>query len=146
MTEQIQTEYIQPIQHTQTPAWQQRGDGLTLIAGYHFLVAGLFLLGTLILMLPTAILGIVGMVDDPDAFFGMVAVGMVALVTMGSSLLYLAVGYGLWTLRQWARTAALALAIISLFGIPLGTIAGAITLWYLLKPEVAAKFERGLSA
>lgn len=140
-TDHIQTETIQPIQRTTTPRWQQRGDGLTLIAGYHFLVAGLFLLGTLILMLPTAVLGIVGMVDDPDAFFGMVAVGFVALTSLVLCLLYLAVGYGLWTLRQWARIAAIALAIISLFGIPIGTVAGAITLWHLLKTEVAAKFE-----
>lgn len=145
MTEQLQTEYRQSVQQTTVPAWQQRGDGLTLLAGYHFVVAGLFLLGTLILMLPTAILGIVGMVDDPDAFFGMVAVGFVALVTMVSCLLYLAIGYGLWTLRQWARIAAIALAIISLFGIPIGTVVGAATLWYLLKPEVAAKFEQGIT-
>lgn len=135
MSEQLQP-YSPP-----TPMWQQRGDGLTLIAGYHFLVAALFLVGTLILLLPTAILGFVGMVDDPDAFFGMVAVGFVALVTLVLCLLYLVVGYGLWTLRSWARVTAIALALVSLFGIPIGTIAGAITLWHLLRPEVAAKFE-----
>ncbi|MCC6383474.1 MAG: hypothetical protein IT304_13285 [Dehalococcoidia bacterium] len=75
----------------------------------------------------------------------MVAVGFVALVTMVLCFVYLAVVYGLWTLRQWARVAAIALAIISLFGIPIGTIAGGITLWHLLRPEVAAKFERGES-
>lgn len=139
MTEQIQ----QPIQPSAAPLWQQRGDGLTLLASYHFLVAGLFLVGTLILLLPTAVLGIVGMVDDPDAFLGMVAVGFVALVTLVLCLVYIAVGYGLWTLQQWARVAAIALAIISLFGIPIGTIAGAMTLWHLLRPEVAVKFERG---
>lgn len=135
MSEQLQA-YSPPV-----PMWQQRGDGLTLIAGYHFLVAALFLAGTLILLLPTAILGIVGMVDDPDAFFGMVAVGFVALVTLVLCLLYLAVGYGLWTLRSWARVTAIALALVSLFGVPIGTIAGAITLWHLLRAEVAAKFE-----
>jgi hypothetical protein len=31
--------------------------------------------------------------------------------------------------------------VISLFGAPIGTILGGLTLWYLLKPEVAAKFE-----
>jgi hypothetical protein len=139
MTEQVQ----HPIQHTPAPVWQQRGDGLTLLAGYHFLVAGLFLLGTLILIFPAAILGIVGVADRSDAFFGMIVVGFVALITMALSLLYLAVGYGLWSLRQWARIAAIALAMISLFGIPIGTIAGAITLWHLLRPEVAAKFEQG---
>ena len=137
MTEQIQ----QPISYLHAPLWQQRGDGLTLIAGYHFLVAGFFLVGTLILLLPTAILGIVGMADDPDAFIGMMAVGGVALVTMALALFYIAVGYGLWTLRQWARVAAIALAMLSLLAIPIGTIAGAITLWHLLRAEVAAKFE-----
>lgn len=135
------TEQLQPFSPPVAPLWQQRGDGLTLIAGYHFLVAALFLVGTLILLLPTAILGVVGMVDDPDAFFGMVAVGFVALVTLVLCLLYLAVGYGLWTLRQWARVTAIALAIVSLFGVPIGTVTGAITLWHLLRPEVAAKFE-----
>jgi hypothetical protein len=136
------TEYLQPFEQ-RPPLWQQRGDGLTLLAGYHFLVAALFLGGTLILLLPTAILGIVSMVDDPDAFWGMVAVGFAALITLLLSLLYITVGFGLWNLRQWARVTAIALALISLVGIPIGTIAGAITLWHLLRPEVAAKFERG---
>lgn len=135
------TEQLQPYSPPSAPLWQQRGDGLTLLAGYHFLVATLFMVGTLILLLPTAVLGIVGMVTDPEAFFGMVAVGMVALGALLVCLLYLAVGYGLWTLRPWARVTALALAIVSLFGLPLGTIAGAITLWYLLQPRVTAKFE-----
>lgn len=148
MIEQTQTGQIQvgqrqpPLPQASAPLWQQRGDGLTLIAGYHLLVAGIFLLGALILLLPTAILGIIGIADDPDAFFGMVAVGFVAITAMVLCFVYLAVGYGLLTLRQWARIAAIALAIISLFGIPIGTIAGAITLWHLLKTEVAAKFER----
>jgi len=124
------------------PLWQQRGDGLTLIASYHFLVAGLFLVGSLILLIPTAILGIVGLAEDADALFGMVAVGFVAVLALVLCLLYLAVGYGLWTLRAWARIAAIALALISLVGIPIGTIAGAITLWHLLRAEVAFKFEQ----
>lgn len=135
------TEQLQPFSPPTVPVWQQRGDGLTLIAGYHFLVAALFLVGTLILLLPTAILGVVSMVDDPEAFFSMVAVGFVALVTLVLCLLYLVVGYGLWTLRQWARVTAIALALVSLFGVPIGTVAGTITLWHLLRPEVAAKFE-----
>jgi len=124
------------------PLWQQRGDGLTLIASYHFLVAGLFLVGSLILLIPTAILGIVGLAEDADALFGMVAVGFVAVLALVLCLLYLAVGYGLWTLRAWARIAAIALALISLVGIPIGTIAGTITLWHLLRAEVAFKFEQ----
>jgi hypothetical protein len=36
--------------------------------------------------------------------------------------------------------AAIALAILSLFGFPIGTVIGGLTLWYLLKPEVAEQF------
>ncbi|MEZ4863787.1 MAG: hypothetical protein R3C14_20865 [Caldilineaceae bacterium] len=123
------------------PLWQQRGDGVTLIAGYHFVVAGLFLLGTLILIIPTGILGVVAALDNADAMVPMVVVGFVALIVLALSMLNLAVGYGLWTLKAWGRAAAIALAFISLFGFPIGTVIGALTLWYLFKPEVAARFE-----
>lgn len=121
--------------------WQSRGDGLTLVAGYHFVVAALFLLGTIVMMIPTGILGIVSVVEDPDAMIAMFIVGFIAIITLVLCLLYLAVGYGLWTLKSWARVAALALAVVSLFGVPIGTITGGLTLWYLMQPEVAAKFE-----
>ncbi len=145
------TDYLQqPVQPTPqivtgapvaAPLWQARGDGMTLIASYHFLVAALFLVVSLILLLPTTILGIIGIAEDGGALIGMVAVGFVAMTAMVLCLLYLAIGYGLWTLRSWARTGALALAMISLLGIPIGTIAGATTLWYLLRTDIAAKFE-----
>ncbi len=121
--------------------WKQRTDGLTLVAGYHFLVAALFLIGTLIMMIPTGILGIVSVVEDPDAMIAMFIVGTIAILTLGLCLLYLAVGYGLWTLKPWGRVAALALAVVSLFGFPIGTVTGGLTLWYLMQPQVATKFE-----
>lgn len=122
--------------------WQTRGDGLTLTAGYHFVVAALFLIGTIVMMIPTGILGIVSVVEDPDAMIAMFIVGFIAIVTLVLCLVYLAVGYGLWTLKPWARVAALALAVVSLFGVPIGTVTGGLTLWYLMQPEVAAKFEQ----
>lgn len=121
--------------------WQKRPDGLTLTAGYHFFVAALFLLGTIIMMIPTGILGIVSAVEDPDAMIAMFIVGFIAIIMLVLCLLYLAVGYGLWTLKPWGRVAALALAVVSLFGVPIGTVTGGLTLWYLMQPEVSAKFE-----
>ena len=103
----------------------------------------LFLIATIVMMIPTGILGIVSVVEDPDAMIAMFIVGFIAIVTLVLCLLYLAVGYGLWTLKSWARVAALALAVVSLFGVPIGTITGGLTLWYLMQPEVAAKFEQG---
>jgi hypothetical protein len=116
-------------------------QGIQLLAGYHFVVAVFFVLGTVILAFPTVLLGIVGLAEDPGAFIGMFAVGLIAMISMVFCIVYIVIGYGLWTLRQWARVAAMALGVISLFGAPIGTILGGLTLWYLLKPEVAAKFE-----
>lgn len=118
-----------------------RADGITIIAIYYFLGAGLFLLGTLGAMIPTVILAIVGFTDEAGAFIGMAAVGMVALASMALCLLHLVVGYGLWLMRAWARIGAIALAIVGLLFMPIGTVAGAFILWYLLKPDVAAQFE-----
>jgi hypothetical protein len=127
--------------HTNEQAPQSRWtDGITLLAAYHFGVAALFLLGTMVLSIPVFILGIVGVSEDAGAFIGMFAVGVIALVLMVLGLLDLAVGYGLWKRRSWARVAAIALALVSLIFVPIGTISGAITLWYLLQPEVAARF------
>ena len=135
-------EYYLPTPTTATtPLWQQRSDGITLVAGYHFFVAAIFLIGTIIMMIPTAILGVVSVVDSPDAAIGMFIVGFIAVIALLLSLLYLAVGYGLWTLKQWARTAAMALGVVSLFGVPIGTVTGGLTLWYLMQPAVAARFE-----
>lgn len=116
-------------------------QGIQWLAGYHYVVAVFFLLGTVILAFPTVLLGILGFTDDPGAFIGMFAVGLIAMVSMIFCILYIVIGYGLWTLRQWGRIAAMALGVLSLFMVPIGTIAGGLTLWYLLKPEVAARFE-----
>ena len=117
-----------------------RDDGITLVAIYHFLLSGLFLLGTIGLAIPTVITGIVGVVEDPGALVATAILGVIATVTMLICLLLLAVGYGLWTQRQWARVAAIALAILGLFAFPIGTLLGGFILWYLIKPDVADRF------
>ncbi|RIK43388.1 MAG: hypothetical protein DCC55_05890 [Chloroflexi bacterium] len=135
---------IQPIQRAQggeVEVWSRRSDGVTLVAVYHFVVAALFLVGTLIMSIPTLILGIVTLAEEPDAVIGFVAMGFIAAVLLALSLVNLAVGYGLWRVQTWGRTGAIVLAIIGLLFFPIGTITGAVILWYLLKPEVAAHFE-----
>lgn len=127
---------------TSPPAEPERSDaGVQLIAGYHFVIAILFLLATVILAFPTVLLGVLGLTEDPGAFIGMFAVGLIAMVCMIFSILYLVIGYGLWTLRQWGRIAAITMAVLSLFFAPIGTITGGLTLWYLFKTDVAARFE-----
>jgi len=119
----------------------RRDDSITLIALYHFLMSLLFLAATVILAIPTVILAIVAVTEAPPAAIGLAAVGLIAGVTMTFTLLFLAVGYGLWTLRQWGKIAAMALAVLSLPAFPVGTVIGGLILWRLLDPAVAARFE-----
>jgi hypothetical protein len=134
------TNPIQPAGANRMELWAKRSDGITLVAAYHFVVAALFLVGTMIMTIPTFILGIVTLAEEPDAIIGLFAVGFIAVVLLLLCLLNLAVGYGLWRVQPWARTAAIVLAILSLLFIPIGTIIGAVILWYLVQPEVAARF------
>lgn len=129
-----------PAQSQPAPGYQ-RADGATLIAGYHFIVAGLFLIMTLLFAFPTLLLVIVGMAEATDALIGAFFLGLFALLWMGLALLNLAVGYGVWTERAWGRTAALALAILRLINIPIGTVTGGLALWYLLREDVADQFK-----
>ena len=123
------------------PARSMRLDGATLIGGYHFVVAGIFLLITMIFVFPTFILGIVGMTEDVGAFIGAFVTGIFALLWMALAILNVVVGYGVWNQRAWGRTAALALAILRLINVPIGTITGGLAVWYLLREDVSEEFK-----
>ncbi len=125
----------------QSPQVTTRDNGVTLIAIYHYTAALLYVLATAILAFPTLILAIVTVTEAPPAVFGMIAVGLVAAITMLLSLIHIIIGYGLWTLKHWARVAAMALAVVTLLAFPIGTAIGAVVLWYLMKSETAAQFE-----
>ena len=124
----------------QSSVRRKREDGVTLLAFYHFVLAGGFLLGTVSLAIPAMITAIVGVVEDPSALIATFILGGIAFVLMLFCALVLAIGYGLWTQKQWGRMAAIALAVLSLFGFPIGTVIGGLTLWYLLRTEVADQF------
>ena len=115
-------------------------DGVKLISAYHFVWSILLLLLMCAATVPTVITGIVGVAEDPEVFIATAILGFVVFVLLLLSVIYGVVGYGLWTQRQWARTAAIALAILSLPAVPIGTLGGAVTIWYLLKDNVAQQF------
>jgi len=83
---------------------------------------------------------------SPDDAAAALIVTVVALLIGGLLLLITVanwvVGWGLWQGREWARVAALALAILRLFNVPLGTLIGGLIIWYLLREEVKAEFTR----
>jgi len=124
-----------------------RSDGTTLIALYHFLSGFISLVGicgTLSLPLLVGLAARTG--GSPDDAAAALIVTVVALLIGGLLLLITVanwvVGWGLWQGREWARVAALALAILRLFNVPLGTLIGGLIIWYLLREEVKAEFTR----
>lgn len=127
----------------------KRPEGVTAIAVWYFVDAAFFFLGVCILL--AVLVGVlVAIGDDPDAqfwtSFGMLT-GVVFSLAGGIALVV--AGWGLLQMKSWARWLALILAILSLFGFPIGTIIGIVIIWYLLKDDVREAFEMaegGMSA
>ncbi len=119
----------------------RRPDGVTLIAVWHFVVAGLCILGLCGMAVP-----IVAVWANPGdtALVATIALmfGVAVIILFGGA--FAIVGWGLWQLEEWARAGAIVLAILQLPGLPIGTVVGALTLWYLLgDPDAKAAFQPG---
>ena len=122
-----------------------RPEGITLLAALFWILAILALIGGLF-MVGTKDAIIEVMQDQPDVTQEiidlvdsiMIGAGIIALLF---ALLYIITGWGLWTLKSWARIVAMILAVISLLSFPIGTIIGIVVLWYLFKPEIKAAFQ-----
>ncbi len=117
-----------------------RPDGVTAIAVYYFLVALFNLLGACaIIAFPIA--AIIQENSGSDLYFPLISLSFGLCATLILAILAIVAGWGLLRMAGWARWLAFALAIISLLFFPIGTIVGAITIWYLLKADVREAFE-----
>jgi hypothetical protein len=124
---------------------KSRSDGLILIALYHFISGLISLLGICATFSVPLIVGLAATSSrDPDAGTATAIVGVIGLLVAGILLVITAanwvVGWGLWGRREWARLAALAMAILRLVNIPLGTVIGGLIIWYLLQDSTKAEF------
>jgi hypothetical protein len=119
----------------------KRPDWITIISIYHYFVAGLFVLGLCVMI---AVPFIVAAAPDADAAAAVPIVAIVTVIAVFILLIFAAgfgvIGWGLWTLKPWARMGAIVLAGLSLLSVPIGTIIGGLTLWYLFQPEARAAF------
>jgi hypothetical protein len=119
----------------------KRTDGITLIAIWHYFVAALFVIGACFMVLVPII---VGLVPDTDAAMAWPIVAIVSVVVivvlLAFGAAFGAIGLGLWRLKPWARLGAMLTAGLSLLAVPLGTIVGGLTLWYLFQPEAREAF------
>ena len=66
--------------------------------------------------------------------------GFLGLFLGARAALGIVAGWGLLTLRPWARILMIVLAILGLFNFPVGTALGVYTLWVLFSNEGAALF------
>jgi hypothetical protein len=65
-----------------------------------------------------------------------IASGWIFLVGLANAV----IGWGLWKQHEWGRIGALVLAGFRLLNIPLGTVIGGLTIWYLLREDVRQEF------
>ena len=123
-----------------------RPEGITLLAALFWILAILALVGSLFMMgTKDAIIEI--MEDQPEVTEEIIDLVDSVLLWAGIiifilAIFYIITGWGLWTLKSWARIAAIVLAVISLLSFPIGTIIGIVVLWYLFKPEIKKAFHQ----
>lgn len=120
----------------------KRPEGVSLVALYFYAMSIPSLIGACCLLAGAITAGF----SVPDFEFGAVA-GITAMVIVlilvfGLGILFFTTGLGLWGMRTWARWLAVVISILSLLAFPIGTIIGALTIWYLFKPEIKEAFEQ----
>ena len=123
-----------------------RPDGITLLSALFWVLALLAIIGGLIMMVTSnAIIELIEeegkdvpheVIDLLDSLF--IGISIIIIII---GVLYIIAGWGLWTMKSWARLVAIILAIISVLNFPIGTILGIIILWYLFKPEIKEAFQ-----
>jgi uncharacterized Tic20 family protein len=119
----------------------KRPDGVTAIAVWFFVDALLMLIFACILLaIPFS--GVIEEINDPIGEFWVVfTVTCGVIFILLSGVLSVIAGWGLLILKDWARWLAIILGIFSLFAFPIGTVIGALIIWYLLKEDVRGVFK-----
>jgi hypothetical protein len=74
-------------------------------------------------------------------YFPLIGLSFGLLTTLGLAVLTIVIGSGLLRMANWVRWLTFALVIILLLFFPIGPIAGAIIIWYLLKADVLESLE-----
>ncbi len=114
------------------------------VLGILNIVLGVFgLFGAMVLVIVFGV-GALGASTDPDAAIALPIIGLtglaLVLVVLGTALPGIIIGYGLYTLRPWARLFGIVLSILQLFVFPFGTAIGIYGLWVLFSKAGARLF------
>ncbi len=124
---------------------KQRSDGVTIIAIYQWIVAFLSLIGICALLSIPAIVG--AATAAARAQGGPLATAIVSTVmVVVSGWIFLVgvanavIGWGLWKQQEWGRIGAIVLAVFRLLSFPIGTVIGALIIWYMFREDVKQEF------
>lgn len=126
---------------TITTTTTTRPDGVTLTAIW-FLVGAVFaLLGTAAMLL----FAFPAVLDEPtsgiDRYLPVAALSFASFVIVILGLADLVTAIGLLRLRPWGRILSFVLAAMGLLAFPVGTVVGALIIWYMLTDEAKRAFE-----
>jgi hypothetical protein len=120
------------------------------VVGVAFIVFGALgiLAATVIMLVFGGAAGIVGASADPEeAAFALPIIGLtgtlLSMFLFALSIPGLVTGFGLLSLKPWARILGIVLCAIQLINIPLGTLLGIYGLWVLLNSDTERLFSGG---
>lgn len=116
-----------------------RSTGVSLIAIFFFITAVPSLVGTVLFIID----GLVPALSDglgEGLLVNTYALALGVVATLFYGVIAVAAGYGIWTLKSWGRSLGILILIFLLFIIPVGTVIGALIIWYLRKQEVRDSF------
>jgi hypothetical protein len=119
----------------------KRPDGVTAIAVWFF-VEALFVLFMVCMLMAIPASGVIDEINDPIGEFWVVfslTCGVIFMLISG--FLSVLAGWGLLRMKEWARWLGVILGIFSLFAFPIGTVIGALIIWYLLKEDTREAFD-----
>ena len=120
----------------------KRPEGVSLVALYFFAMSIPSLIGACCLLAGAITTGVSVQDFEFGAVDGITALVIGLILVFGLGILFFSTGLGLWGMRTWARWLAVVISILSLLAFPIGTIIGALTIWYLFKPEIKEAFEQ----
>ena len=120
----------------------KRPEGVSLIALYFYAMSIPSLIAACCLLTGAVTTGVSVQNFEFGVVAGITALVLVLILAFGLGIMFFITGLGLWGMRTWARWLAVVISILSLVAFPIGTIIGALTIWYLFKPEIRAAFEQ----
>jgi hypothetical protein len=119
----------------------KRPEGVSLVALYFFAMSIPSLIGACCLLVGAVTAGVNVQEFQFGAVAGITASAIVLVLAFGLGILFFVTAVGLWGMRMWARWLAVVISILSLFAFPVGTVIGAVTIWYLFQENIKDAFE-----